>query len=111
MSFDVIIEGLPLDMREVDVARTLALWCGEGVATVETEPGLHVALAGIAGVGHEWLRGPRGIEVFSPDPGVMWLTLRHADDYTFAVARGFGVWLARQHQGRAVSSATGEVYE
>mgnify|MGYP000901950830 FL=1 len=114
MSIDCEIHGASERVPTAHVAAMLVQWCGTDIATLHTEPTLHVALRGIAGeqVEDEWRRGPRAIEVFRPSPRVLWLTLRHADAYTTAVAEGFAVWWARKFgrkNARVVWSTTGRV--
>lgn len=114
MSADLIIYGVPESIPEAHVAALLVQWCGTDIATLHTEPTLHVRLRGEAGeqVEVELRRGPRAIEVYRPSPRVLWLTLRHADAYTTAVAEGFAVWWARQYgrkNARVEWSTTGRV--
>lgn len=114
MSIDCEIHGVPESIPEAHVAAMLVQWCGAEIATLHTEPTLHVALRGVASeqVEDEWRRGPRGVEVFRSSPRVLWLTLRHADAYTTAVAEGFAVWWARRFgadDARVEWSTTGRV--
>lgn len=114
MSVDCEIHGVPEGIPEAHIAAMLVQWCGTEIATMHTEPTLHVALRGVSGehVEDEWRRGPRGIEVFRPSPRVVWLTMRHADAYTYAVAEGFAVWWARRFgrkNARVEWSTTGRV--
>lgn len=114
MSIDCEIHGVPESIPEAHVAAMLVQWCGIEIATLHTAPALHVALRGVAGeqVEDEWRRGPRAVEVFRPSPRVLWLTLRHADAYTTAVAEDFAVWWARRFgadDARVEWSTTGRV--
>lgn len=112
MSVDCIIHGVSERIPESHVAAMLVQWCGTDIATLHTEPTLHVALRGESQCDDEWRRGPRTIEVYRVSPRVLWLTLRLADAYTYAVAEGFAVWWARQfgrRDARVEWSGTGRV--
>lgn len=114
MSVDLILRGVPERVPESHVAALLVQWCGTEIATLHTEPTLHVRLIGTAGeqVESEWRRGPRAIEVYRRSPRVLWLTLRHADSYTYAIAEGFGAWWLRQfgrRDARVLWTSTGRV--
>jgi hypothetical protein len=99
-------EGIP----EAHIAAMLVQWCGPEIATLHDGP--WVSLLGVTQAEPEWLRHPRGIEVFRPSPRIVWLTMRHADAYTYAVAEGFAVWWVRRFgrkNARVEWSTTGRV--
>jgi hypothetical protein len=112
VSVDCVIHGVPEGIPGAHIAAMLVQWCGTEIATLHDGP--WVSLLGVAGeqAEDEWRRGPRGIEVFRKSPRVVWLTLRHADAYTYAVAEGFAVWWARRFgrkNARVEWSTTGRV--
>ena len=114
MSVDLILHGVPERIPEAHVAALMVQWCGTEIAALGTEPTLHVALRVGAGeqVEPAWRRSVRAIEVYRCSPRVLWLTLRLADSYTYAVAEGFAVWWLRQfgrRDARAEWSTTGRV--
>ena len=112
MSIDCIIRGVREHIPEAHVAAMLVQWCGVEIATLHTEPTLHVALRGVSRCDDELRRGTRVIQVYRPSPRVLWLTLRLADAYTTAVAEAFAVWWARQFgrvDARVEWSGTGRV--
>ena len=112
MSIDCIIHGVREHIPEAHVAAMLVQWCGVEIATMHTEPTLHVALRGVSQCDDELRRGPRAIQVYRPSPRVLWLTLRLADAYTTSVAEGFAVWWARlfgRRDARVEWSPTGRV--
>lgn len=111
MSVDCIIHGVPERIPAAHVAAMLVQWCGSDIAALHTDP-LHVALRGESQCDEPRRRGPRVIEVYRPSPRVLWLTLRLADGFTYAVAEAFAVWWARQFgrvDARVEWSGTGRV--
>lgn len=112
MSVDLVLHGVPERIPESHVAAMLVQWCGTAIATLHTEPALHVALRGESLCDPEHRRGPRVVEVYRRSPRVLLLTMRLADGFTTAVAEGFAVWWLRQFgrkDARAEWSGTGRV--
>lgn len=86
MSFDVEIHEVPEGFTEEEIACEFAAWCGHEITKVE---GRIVRIMGLSQTEPLWRRGPRVVEVYRPSAGIVWLTLRHADDCLKAICRGF----------------------